>query len=107
MSKGKEESFGETIQELRRDKNWTIKEFIKRLETKGDRKISPAYITRIEQYGEIPSPEVICLMADVLKFDLEKLLECAKRIKVRKFDKNLEEKYQKAVGLHRIQRKEK
>lgn len=100
-------SFGETIQNLRRKMELSIKELIERLESKRDKKISPAYITRIEQYGEIPSPDLICLMAEVLKEDTDNLLECAKKIKVRNFGKNLESKYNRAVGHYRIQRERK
>ena len=97
-------SFGDLIQTLRRSKQWTVKDLIKKLESKGQKSISPAYITRIEQYGEIPSPELICRIADVFNYDQKKLLECAKRIKIQRFDKALKEKYQKAVGLYRIQK---
>ena len=100
-------SFGEAVLSLRKERGWTVKEFIEHLETKGHKSISPAYITRIEQYGEIPSPELILRIADVFRVDEQKLLECARRIKVQKFDKSLEDKYQKAVGLYRTQRKPK
>jgi transcriptional regulator with XRE-family HTH domain len=99
--------FGELILLLRKKSDWTVKEFIKKLEEKGQETVSPAYITRIEQYGEIPSPELICRIADVFHYDVEKLLNCAKRSKVEKFDKSLEEKYQKAVGLYRTQKEKK
>ena len=102
-----QKSFGERIRAKRTSKEWTVKDFIQRLESKGQKSVSPAYITRIEQYGEIPSPELICVIADVLEDDAEQLLECAKKIKVKRFNKNLEAKYQKAVGLHRIQKRNK
>lgn len=97
-------SFGELILELRKKKEWTVKDLIKRLEPLIGRHISPAYITRIEQYGEIPSPDLICIMADVLGHDANELLNRAKKIKIQRFDKNLEEKYRKAVGHYRVQR---
>jgi len=94
-------SFGELIQALRQERGWTVKEFIGKLESRWGKKISPAYITRVEQYGEIPSPDVICLIADIFGYNLDELLNCAKSEKMNKFDKALEEKYQKAVGLFR------
>ena len=97
-------SFGELVQVLRKSKGWTVKDMIGELESKGQESISAAYITRIEQYGEIPSPELICRIADVFSYDEEKLLECAKRIKVEKFSKSLKEKYRKAAGLYRTER---
>lgn len=98
-------SFGEAVLSLRKDREWTVKDFIERLEAKGVEHLSPAYITRIEQYGEIPKPELILRIADVFQVDQEELLKCARRIKVEKFDKALEDKYQKAIGLYRTQRK--
>jgi len=97
-------SFGEVVQYLRKSKGWTVRDFIKQVQSKGQESISPAYITRIEQYGEIPSPELICRMADVFDYDENKLLECAKKIKVQRFNKTLEKKYQKAAGLYRIEK---
>jgi len=93
--------FGELIQALRQEKGWTVKEFIGKLKSRWDIKISPAYITRVEQYGEIPSPEFICAIADIFGYDLNKLLSCARQEKLVKFNKTLEEKYQKAAGLFR------
>jgi len=98
------QTFGELILELRKEKEWTVKEFIKRLEPLVGRHISPAYITRIEQYGEIPSPELICIMAEVLGYNVDRLLECAKEIKIQRFDDNLAEKYRKAAGHYRKQK---
>lgn len=96
-------SFGELIQRLRREKNWTVKEFIEKL----GEIISPAYMTKIEVHGEIPKPELICKMADVFKYDVNELLECAKQHKVKKFSKTLKDKYDKAFGLYRSQKNEK
>jgi transcriptional regulator with XRE-family HTH domain len=74
------------------------------LESKGQQRVTPAYITRIEQYDEIPSPEFICRIADVFKYDLQKLLELAKNIKVKKFGKRLQKRYDKAEALYRKQK---
>ena len=94
-------SFGELILSMRKEREWTIKEFIERIKRLGYKNITPAYITRIEQYNEIPSPELICHIADVFGYDVEKLLEHAKRMKIERFNKTLGEKYRKAVGLYR------
>ena len=100
-------SFGEAVCALRKDKGWTVKDFIQKLEEKGYKAVSAGYITRIEQYAEIPAPELILTIAEVFKADENKLLECAKKVKVEKFDKSLEEKYQKALGHYRTQKKAK
>lgn len=92
---------GHLIQSLRKSKGWTVKEFIEKL---GEQRVSPAYMTKIEVYGEIPSPELICRIADVLGGDQKKLIELAKEHKVTSFEKALEEKYQKAVGMYRLEK---
>ncbi|OGT08328.1 MAG: hypothetical protein A2X78_03085 [Gammaproteobacteria bacterium GWE2_37_16] len=98
--------FGDLIQKLRKQKGWTAKEFLEKLGTIGenDKLLSPSYITKVEVYGEIPSPEVICRMADVLDYDHEQLIEIAKNTKVNRFEQSLQEKYQQAVGLYRVER---
>jgi transcriptional regulator with XRE-family HTH domain len=94
-------TFGDIVKRHRSEKGWTIKEFIDRLKADSRTTVSPAFITRVEQYGEIPGPELICRMAEVLELDLKKLLETARRVKVEKFDRGLEKKYQEAAGLYR------
>lgn len=98
-------SFGEAVFKFRKERAWTVRDFIDQLGAKGQKTVSPAYITRIEQYGEIPSPDLILRIADVFQVDGNELLECAKKLKVRKFNKALEEKYQRALALYRTQKK--
>lgn len=93
-------SFGILIQKLRKGKKWTVKEFIEKLEVK----VSPTYITKIEVYGEIPKPELICKMAEVFNYNEQKLLNEAKENKVYRFQEALSEKYKKAVGMYRLQK---
>jgi len=88
-------SFGELLSSTRKLKGWRIKDLIESLENVGH-SISPAYFTRIEQYAEIPSPELVLALADLLDIDKKKLLECAKREKIKKFDQSLDSKYLKA-----------
>lgn len=99
-----EAAFGEAIRQLRRERQWTVKELIERLEQRGH-KISPAYITRIEQYGEIPSPELTLRLAEVFQVEGDKLLACAKRHKTRQLIEMMEQRYQLAAGMYRTQRK--
>ena len=93
--------FGDLIREKRAELGWTIKEFLRRLETATEKAPSPAFITRVEQYGEIPGPDLIIRMAEALNLDVDCLLKAARQDKVEKFDKGLEDKYQKAAGLYR------
>lgn len=92
--------FGDLVQQLRKAKDWTVKDFIGKLGAK----ISPSYMTKIEIHGEIPKAELICKMADLFGYDPRDLLDKAKEHKVSSFEKSLEEKYQKAVGMHRLEK---
>jgi transcriptional regulator with XRE-family HTH domain len=94
-------TFGDTVKKQRSEKGWTIKEFIDRLKADSKTTVSPAFITRVEQYGEIPGPALICRMAEVLELDLKELLKMARRVKVARFERGLEKKYQEAEGLYR------
>jgi len=96
-------TFGEKIQDFRKEKGWTVKEFIERL----GNELSPAYITKIEVHGEIPSPELICKFAGIFGLKEQELLESAKEIKVQKFEESLDKRYQRAIGLYRLQKKKK
>ena len=102
--KPSETSFGETVKELRREKGWTVKDLLNRLNSLRKKPLSPPYITRIEVYGEIPSPEVICRIAAVLGADEEELLDLAKQIKTRMLARSLEKKYREAFGQYRKER---
>lgn len=99
-----ETSVGKIIRAERLKRDWTVKHFIEQLESRIQKRVSPAYITRIEQYEEIPSPELLCVIADVFGYDVEQLLGLAKEAKIRKFDENLEKKYRDAVGLFRVRK---
>ena len=99
------------ILKLRKKHQWTIKEFVEKIKVKrravGTEResISSAYITRIEQYGEIPSPALVCVMAEVLQYDMNGLLALAKKNKKDQLNENIDEKYARAVGWYRSQRK--
>lgn len=95
------ESYGRMVQTARRKKEWTVKTLIERLG--GD--LSPAYITKIEVHGEIPTPSVTFKIAEVLEIDLMELVEAAKQNKRRLFDESLERKYEEVVTLHRLQKR--
>ncbi len=89
-------AFGELVLKLRKDRNWTVRDFIEELSREG-KPISPAYVTRIEQYGEIPTPDLVIKIAQVFKVDAENFLHCAKNSKLKMLKENLEEKYQRVI----------
>jgi transcriptional regulator with XRE-family HTH domain len=102
----KSETIGLIVKASRTKKGWTVKQLIERLQPKLPRgKLSPAYITRIEQYDEIPSPDFLCTLAEVLDLDSDRLLRLARQTKVQRFESGLEKKYREAVGQYRLQKK--
>ena len=99
-----EKTVGKIIRAERLKRDWTVKTFREQILSRIKGTVSPAYITRIEQYDEIPSPELLCVIADIFGYDVEQLLGLAKEAKVRRFDENLEKKYQEAAGLFRTRK---
>lgn len=84
-----EKTFGSIVQSHRKEKKWTVKAFIEQL----GNDISPAYITKIEVYGEIPSPTLICRIAKVFNLEYQYLLGIAKNEKIKIYSDLLEKKY--------------
>ena len=76
----KTERLGEVIRSHRQAMGLTAKEFINRLEGA----VSPAFMTKLENYGAVPSPELICKIANVINCPPEKLLDLAKNQKLDK-----------------------
>lgn len=93
--------FGELIYDLRKEKGWTVKDLLDKIEYKTEKRVSPAYITRIEVHNEIPSPEFIYDLSETFGVGLGSLMDVAKRNKVEQFRNTLDDKFDKAVGLYR------
>lgn len=91
--------FGKRLRELRRDRELTVREFAREIDK------SPGYVSRIEARGEIPSPELICQIADFYAVNPEELLELAKAGHLDRVEQDLEEKHQEALALFRRSRK--
>jgi hypothetical protein len=62
---------------------------------------TPGYVSRIEVHGDVPSPELTCSLASVLRFSAEKLLEAAKQQTLRATERKLQRKYENALTLYR------
>lgn len=91
--------FGSEIKKLRNAKGWSVRELSSRIgKTAG-------YISQIEGRGEIPSPEVICLLAELFEFSLETLLQLAKSDQLSKAESDIKAKYDAALVLYRKERK--
>ncbi|NQY74759.1 MAG: IS1 family transposase [Candidatus Margulisbacteria bacterium] len=57
-------SLGEVILSFRKKNEVSARQFIKMLEELGS-KVSPSFMTKLEVYGEIPGPDLICKIAEV------------------------------------------
>jgi transcriptional regulator with XRE-family HTH domain len=89
-------TFAQRIKELRRGKGWSVYDLANRLGVQ-----SPGYISKIEARGEIPSPDMVIKLAEVLGTDPEELIELAKQEKARELTENVQKKYDNAFALHR------
>jgi transcriptional regulator with XRE-family HTH domain len=72
-----------------------VREFAERLA------VSPGYISRIEVRDEIPSPELICKIGDLLGVELEELLALAKVDVLARTKEDLNQRHTEALRLHR------
>ncbi len=89
-------TFAERIRELRRQKEWSVYNLAHELGVQ-----SPGYVSKIEARGEIPSPEMVLKLAEVLGAEPEELIELAKKQKASELTKNVHRKYDDAFALHR------
>ncbi len=90
---------GKKLREFRRDRNLTVREFAKQIDK------SPGYVSRIEARGEIPSPELICRIAEFYSVQPEELLELAKAGQLDRVEQDLDARHQEALTLFRRSRK--
>jgi transcriptional regulator with XRE-family HTH domain len=94
-----ENSFGEIIKAARTQKGWTAKQFIEKLKNK---KPSRAYLCKIENYDEIPSPDLICRMAIALDFEKRSLLSIAMGNKLEQYYNKLNKEYCYNASLYEL-----
>ena len=62
------------------------------------------YLSRVETRDEIPSPELICRLGDVLKEKPETLLRLAKEDMMKRTKEQIEKKSKEALTLYRRSR---
>lgn len=66
---------------------------------------TPGYVSRMEVRGEIPSPELLCEIAEIHKVRPEELLQLAKQSQLEKVEKLIDGKQASALSLHRKENK--
>lgn len=91
---------GERVRLFRKNNGLSAIQFIKML----DRDLSPAFITKLEVHGDIPSPELICKIADVINYPAENLLKEARESKLKDYHKSLEKKHRDTLAWYRKQK---
>src|SRR5438876_758419 len=80
-------AFGREIKHLRAERDLTVRDLADRLGK------SVAYIGKIETQGEIPNPEVICQLAEILGDEPQRLLVLAKQTKLASYERQLDAHY--------------
>jgi len=93
-------TFAERIKELRKAKGWSVYDLAQKIGVK-----SPGYVSRIEARGEVPSPDMVIKLAEVLGVDPEKLINLAKQQKSSELIENVQKKYDDTLTLYRKVRK--
>jgi len=88
--------FGTRIKEARMKKEMTVYDLAGALGLG-----SPGYVSRIEGRGEIPGPEIIIKLADVLELSAEELLRLAAEEKGEKAKNTAQKKYDNALVFYR------
>lgn len=91
--------FAQKVRELRNKKGWSVYDLAKKIEK------SPGYISKIEARGEIPSPEMICKLAEVLGAKPDDLIEIAKAVKANEVSRAVQQKYDDGLTLYRKSKK--
>lgn len=87
--------FAQRIRELRRKRGWSVYELAERIDK------TAGYVSKIEARGEIPSPEMICTLANVLGADANDLFKVAKTEKARQAASSIAQRYDEALALYR------
>ncbi len=72
-----------------------VREFAERLG------VSPGYLSRVEVRGEIPSPELICKIGDLLGIEPEELLDLAKEDVLARTKDDLGQRHSEVLRLYR------
>ncbi len=92
-------SFAHKIRELRNKKGWSVRDLATELST------TAGYVSKIEARGEIPSPEMIIKLAELLGTKPGELIEIAKAEKAREVSQAVQQKYDDGLTLYRRSKK--
>jgi transcriptional regulator with XRE-family HTH domain len=92
-------NFAQKIRELRNKKGWSVYDLAEKIEK------TAGYVSKIEARGEIPSPEMITLLAETFGIQPDELFDIAKSEKADQLTKNVIKKYDDELAMYRKTRK--
>jgi transcriptional regulator with XRE-family HTH domain len=96
-----EETLAQRIRELRNKKGWSVYDLAKKLRNEKGKSMTAGYISKIEARGEIPSPQMIIQLAELLGVKPESLIEIAKAEKADTVSRAVQQKYDDGLVLYR------
>ncbi|MCY2986997.1 MAG: helix-turn-helix transcriptional regulator [Planctomycetota bacterium] len=85
----------ERLRQLREARRLTVREFAARIGK------SPGYVSRVEGRGEIPSAELLCVIAGVYGIEPDELLGLAKQSQLERAERDIDAKHASALALYR------
>lgn len=92
-------ALSERLRQLREDHGYKVRDFADLIGK------TPGYISRIEGRGEVPSPELLCKIAEVYQLDPEELFELAKQSQLERTERDIDARYASALALYRKEKK--
>ena len=99
-------SFANKIRELRKKKCWSVYDLAGKLHNeKTGKPMTAGYVSKIEARGEIPSPEMIIKLAELLGAKPDDLIEIAKAAKTNEVSRAVQQKYDDGLTLYRKSKK--
>lgn len=92
-------TLSQRLRDLREAHEFTVREFAARIGK------SPGYVSRVEGRGEIPSAELLCVIADVYGIEPDELLGLAKQSQLERTERDIDAKHASILALYRKERK--
>ena len=86
------------LRELRLTRGFSVSELAARI------KKTAGYVSRFEGRSDVPSAELLCILAEIYEVEPEELLELAKQSQLAQMKFNIERKHESVLGLYRKER---
>lgn len=90
--------FGDRVTALRQRCGLTVRALAEALGK------TPGYLSRVETRDEIPAPELICALSEVLNEKPETLLDLAKKDLLKRAEEQIEKRSAEALNVYRRSR---